>query len=378
MANKKIIIFLTLLIFTVFFSFPDQKRFRARELGIRIGVLNTGKFNSITDVKRVKVGHTTIIKKDNIRTGVTVIIPHENNIFQNKIPAAIYVANGFGKLTGYTQVEELGNIETPIVLTNTLSVWTAADALIDYTLRFNVKTGSVNPVVGETNDGWLNDIRNRSINKQHILKALESAKSGEVEEGSVGAGTGTLCLGFKGGIGTSSRILPKSSGMYTVGVLVQSNFGGILRIDGIPVGIELNNYYFKRKLDSKPRGSCMIIVATDAPLRSRNLKRLAKRAMLGFGKIGGISSNGSGDYVIAFSTHLDVKNKPDINSLTVKQEVLPNNVMSPLFLAVIEATEEAILNSLLKATTIKGKDGHISTPLPIEKLKVILKKYNKI
>lgn len=378
MINKKIIIFLILLLSAVFISFSNQKRYRARELGIKIGILNPGKFNSITDVKRVRVGHTTLIKKNNIRTGVTVIIPHEDNIFQNKIPAAIYVGNGFGKLIGYTQVNELGNIETPIVLTNTLSVWTAADALIDYTLKFNQNIGSVNPVVGETNDGWLNDIRGRNIQKEHIQRALESSKGGQIEEGSVGAGTGTRCLGFKGGIGTSSRVLPKSSGGYTVGVLVQSNFGGILRIDGVPVGIELNNYYFKEKLDSKPRGSCMIIVATDAPLRSRNLKRLAKRAILGLGKIGGISSNGSGDYVIAFSTHREMKSKSNLNSITVKQEVLPNDAMSPLFLAVIEATEEAILNSLLKATTIKGKDGHISTALPIEKLKAILSKYNKI
>ncbi len=259
---------------------------RPYELGVDIGVLDRGTFNAITDVAGVQVGHSTIIKGDSIRTGVTSILPHQGNIFQDKVAAAIYLGNGFGKLAGYSQVEELGNLETPIILTNTLSVPTAADALIDFTFTYeeNGNVRSVNPVVGETNDGRLNDIRGRHVSKDHVFSAIKAAASGKVAEGSVGAGTGTICFGFKGGIGTSSRKLPEKLGGYTVGVLVQSNFGGVLQIDGVPVGEELSQYAFRESIEENGDGSCMIVVATDAPLGSRNLKRLAKRAMLGLEK----------------------------------------------------------------------------------------------
>jgi D-aminopeptidase len=310
--------------------------------------------------------------------------PHPGNIFQEKVPAAIYIGNGFGKLTGYSQVEELGNIETPIILTNTLSVPTAADALIDYSFSFleNKDVFSVNPVVGETNDGWLNDIRGRHIKKEHVLAAIKNACGGVVEEGNVGAGTGTICFWFKGGIGTSSRVLPGSLGGYTVGVLVQSNFGGVLQIHGVPVGIELGKYYLKNKLNPPPGGSCMMVVMTDAPLDTRNLKRLAKRALLGLAKTGGILSNGSGDYVIAVSTAENLRipyhYKSFAESAYREIKVLRNEAMSPLFLAVNEATEEAILNSLFRAKTVKGKNGLIIESLPVKKVLRILKKYNKI
>jgi len=355
---------------------------RARQYGIKIGILVPGPYNAITDVKGVRVGHCTLIAGENIRTGVTAILPHENNIFQEKVPAAIYIGNGFGKLTGYSQVEELGNIETPIILTNTLSVPTAANAIIDYTLSFeeNRDVRSVNPVVGETNDGWLNDIQGRHIKTQHVLSAIKNAAAGPVEEGAVGAGTGTTCFGFKGGIGTSSRVLPGSLGGYTVGVLVQTNFGGVLQVNGVPVGEELGEYYFKEHLHpaNQEAGSCMMVVMTDAPLETRNLERLAKRALLGLGRTGGILSNGSGDYVIAVSTakHLRI---PDKSSSPLREmKVLENDAMSPLFLAVIEATEEAILNSLFTAVPVKGKDGHQAEALPIEKVLEILKKYSRI
>jgi D-aminopeptidase len=356
----------------------SQERPRIRDLGVKIGILNTGTYNAITDVEGVKVGHYTLIKGENIRTGVTVIIPHSGNIFQEKVPGAVYVGNGFGKLTGYTQIEELGYIETPIALTNTLSVPTVANAIIDYILSIeeNSNVFSVNPIVGETNDGWLNDIRGRHIKREHVLEAIKKASGGSVEEGAVGAGTGTTCFGFKGGIGTSSRVLPSSQGGYTVGVLVQTNFGGVLQIAGCPVGIELNKYYLKGRLNYSDSGSCMIVVATDAPLTSRNLKRLAKRAILGLARTGGICSNGSGDYVIAFSTAKNLRIKHGSKSFLQKISVLPNERMSPLFLAVIEATEEAILNSLFKATSMKGWKGHYIEALPINKVKKILKKYN--
>lgn len=352
---------------------------RLRDYGIKPGVMTPGKLNAITDVPGVEVGHISIIEGANIRTGVTAILPYSGNIFQAKVPAAIHVANGFGKLAGFTQVEELGNIETPIILTNTLSVPAAADALIDYTFSFeeNNNVRSVNPVVGETNDGYLNDIRGRHVQKTHVLEAISQAKSGPVEEGCVGAGTGTICFGFKGGIGTSSRILPKSLGGYIVGVLVQSNFGGVLEIDGIPVGKELGQYYLSRQIEDKADGSCMIVIMTDAPLTSRNLKRLAKRAMLGLGKTGGITSNGSGDYVIAVSTAQSLRIPYQSDSSLSEMEVLRNDQMSPLFMAVNEATEEAILNSLFTATTTKGRDGHIIEALPLEKVLKIIKKYSK-
>jgi D-aminopeptidase len=296
-----------LLIFTIQMSYSQH---RPRTMGIQIGVLSPGPLNAITDVKGVKVGHETIVKGKDIRTGVTAILPHDGNIFQDKVPAAIYIGNGFGKLAGYSQVAELGNLETPIILTNTLNVPIAADAVIDYVLglKGNENVRSVNPVIGETNDGRLNDIRGRHVKKKDVIQAIKKAKSGAVEEGNTGAGTGTICFGWKGGIGTASRKLPESAGGYTVGVLIQSNFGGVLQIDGVPIGEELDQYYMKGRLtEDNPDGSIMVVVATDAPLEARNLKRLAKRAMLGIAKAGGIASNGSGDYVIAFSTHEDLR-----------------------------------------------------------------------
>ncbi|MEL6192600.1 MAG: P1 family peptidase [Bacteroidota bacterium] len=349
---------------------------RPYELGIDIGVLDRGELNAITDVAGVHVGHTTIIKGDSIRTGVTAILPHQGNIFQEKVTAAIYLGNGFGKLAGYSQVAELGNLETPIILTNTLSVPTAADALIDFTFTHeeNSQVRSVNPVVGETNDGRLNDIRGRHVSKEDVFNAIQAAASGEVVEGSVGAGTGTICFGFKGGIGTSSRKLPEKLGGYTVGVLVQSNFGGVLQIDGVPVGEELSQYAFRQSIEENGDGSCMIVVATDAPLGSRNLKRLAKRAMLGLGKTGGIASNGSGDYVIAFSTHPSSRVSYQVQEPITQLSRLRNEAMSPLFLAVIEATEEAIINSLFAATY----EGEKVKVLPREKVLSILKKYKRL
>ncbi|MFN7118952.1 MAG: P1 family peptidase [Saprospiraceae bacterium] len=352
---------------------------RPRDLGIKIGVLPTGTFNSITDVAGVRVGHVTLVQGDTVRTGVTAILPDSGNLFQLKIPAAIYVGNGFGKLAGATQVEELGNLETPIILTNTLSVPTAADALIDYTLfqAGNEQVRSVNALVGETNDGGLNDIRGRHVRKEHVRQAIADASEGKVAEGNVGAGTGTRCFGFKGGIGTSSRKLPKNLGGYTVGVLVQTNFGGVLQIDGVPIGVELGKYAFKQEIEQSADGSCMIVVATDAPLDARNLQRLAKRAMLGLGKTGGIASNGSGDYVIAFSTARNLRVPYQITQPLLPTEVLHNEAVSPLFLAVIEATEEAIINALFAAKTMKA-NGIIAEELPVDKVLEIMKKYNRI
>ncbi|WP_047244751.1 DmpA family aminopeptidase [Maribacter thermophilus] len=366
------------LILACFNCYAQQKRIR--DYGVEIGVLKTGEYNAITDVKGVRVGHTTIIEADSIRTGVTAILPHNENIFQSKVPAAIYIGNGFGKLAGYSQVEELGNIETPIVLTNTLSVPIASNALIDYTLRMpgNEKVRSVNPVVGETNDGWLNDIRGRHVKENHVLEAIKSAKGGPVEEGSVGAGTGTICFGYKGGIGTASRVLPVSLGNFTVGVLVQTNFGGVLEINGVPIARELKKYPYRDKLLNDADGSCMIVIATDAPLDSRNLKRLAKRAMLGLAKTGGIASNGSGDYVIAVSTAKTNRIAYEDDSMFKEEKLLRNDAISPLFLATIEATEEAILNSLFAARTMTGRDGHEIRSIPIDKIIPLMKKYNKI
>lgn len=360
-------------------TFPLWSQQRARDLGIRIGVLPVGTFNSITDVPGVKVGHTTIVEGSSIRTGVTAILPHDGNMFQEKVPAAIFVGNGFGKLAGSTQVMELGNLETPIILTNTLSVSTGMDAVIEYMLNLpgNENVQSVNAVVGETNDGFLNDIRGRHVKKEHVLEAIRNAASGAVKEGNVGAGTGTICFGWKGGIGTASRVLPKSLGGYTVGVLVQTNFGGVLQIDGAPVGEELKKYFLRGELE-KADGSCMMIVATDAPLDARNLERLAQRAMMGLAKTGGIASNGSGDYVIAFSTDAGVRIRHEKAERTDSASFLRNDVVSPLFLAVIEATEEAIINSLFAAETMTGKDGRKVEALPKEEVIKILKKYNTI
>ena len=350
-----------------------------RQHGIDIGVMETGTMNAITDVEGVRVGHKTIIEEDNIRTGATAIIPHEGNIFQRKVPAAVYVGNGFGKLAGSTQIEELGNLETPIILTNTLSVPTAADALIDYTFSFEANNNvySVNPVVGETNDGYLNDIRGRHVQKDDVLAAIDDAKTGSVEQGNIGAGTGTTAFGFKGGIGTSSRKLPDNLGGYTVGVLVQSNFGGVLQVAGVPVGKELGKYYLSDELNETPDGSCMIVVATDAPLTSRNLKRLAKRAMLGLAKTGGVASNGSGDYVIAFSTAETVGVSYQSEEAIREQQVLRNSAMSPLFMAVNEATEEAIINSLFHAETMTGRNGHTVRELPVDSVMKIMKEFGR-
>lgn len=364
-----------------FYTLPEcsaQFQKRAADFGIRIGVMHPGKQNAITDVAGVKVGHTTLIKGDSVRTGVTAILPHEGNLFQQKVPAAVYVGNGFGKLAGITQIKELGYMETPIILTNTLSVATAINAVITYTLhqKGNEAVQSVNAVVGETNDGFLNDIRGRHITEYDVLNAINNASAGKVTEGNVGAGTGTVCFGFKGGIGTASRILPEALGGYTVGVLVQTNFGGVLTMDGVPVGEELKTYYLRELLTDKPDGSCMIVVATDAPLDARNLERLAKRAFMGMARTGGIASNGSGDYVLAFSTDSLLRapfSGPDI----LLQKLLNNDATSPLFMAAIEATEEAILNSLLAAETMKGKNGRTVEALPKDTLKDILRKYNR-
>ncbi len=352
---------------------------RPRDLGIKIGVLTPGANNAITDVDGVGVGQVTLRKGQKIRTGVTAILPHEGNIFQQKVPAAIFIGNGFGKLAGYSQVEELGNIETPIVLTNTLNVPIAADAVIDYVLdkEGNERVRSVNPVIGETNDGRLNDIRGRHVKKKDVIKAIESAKGGPVEEGNVGAGTGTVCFGWKGGIGTASRKLPESVGGYTVGVLIQSNFGGVLQVDGVPVGEELDRYYMKGRLNDDADGSIMVVVATDAPLDARNLKRLAKRAMLGIAKSGGIASNGSGDYIIAFSTHEAARVPYSTREPVTNIPVLHNNFVSPLFMAVIEATEEAIINSLFAAETTTG-NGYTIEELPEDKVMELMKKYGRI
>lgn len=356
----------------------EEARPRVREFGITVGVLPPGPDNAITDVDGVKVGHITLIQDDTVRTGVTAILPHAGNIFQEKVPAGVSIGNAFGKLMGSTQVEELGTLETPIVLTNTLSVPAAAEGIIEYILSLpgNEKVLSVNPVVGETNDSFLNDIRRRSVTKEHVLQAIHQAVGGPVEEGSVGAGTGTTCFGFKGGIGTASRQLSSSQGGYTVGVLVQTNFGGILQIRGIPVG-QLLRGPREEAAGINPEGddgSCMIIVATDAPLDARNLKRLAKRALLGIARTGGYFSNGSGDYALAFSVAPDVRVKARTTSPLQNQSVLRNEAMSPLFLAAAEACEEAILNSLFKARTMTGKDGRKVEALPLEKIKELMKR----
>jgi D-aminopeptidase len=352
----------------------SEQRPRLREFGIKTGIFSPGPLNAITDVAGVKVGQVTLIEGDSIRTGVTAILPHDGNIFQQKVPGAIYVANGYGKLTGIAQVEELGNIETPIVLTNTLSVPTAADAVLDCVLSLpgNENVQSVNPVVGETNDGGLNDIRGRQVTKAHVIEAIQKAVTGPVEEGCVGAGTGTSCYGWKGGIGTSSRKLPESRGGFTVGVLVQTNHGGVLQINGYPVGVKLGRYSFKNDVEEPSEGSCMVVVATDAPLDSRNLKRLAKRAMLGIARTGGYFSNSSGDFGIAFSSSEKVRIPHMSRSDTRTVEILINSRMSALFLAAAEACEEAILNAMFKAHTMDGREGRTLEALPLDKVKKIM------
>src|SRR6202166_2418622 len=358
---------------------------RTSDLGLKVGILPTGPLNAITDVPGVKVGHTTIIRGENIRTGVTAILQHSDNLYREKVPGAIFVGNGFGKLTGSTQVEELGDIETPILLTSTTSVPLVANALITYMLALpgNEDVLSIDPVVGETNDKYLSDIRGRHITPDDGFAAIKNAKRGPVDEGAVGAGTGTVAFGWKGGIGTSSRPPPANLGGYTVGVLVQTNFGGVLTIAGAPVGQELGHYYLRNELQQtgsgkdKADGSCMIVVATDAPLDARNLKRLAARAILGLARTGSSASNGSGDYAIAFSTAPQVRIHANNKAPTRNVEVLTNDAMSPLFQAAIESTEEAIYNSMLKATTMTA-NGHTVEALPIEKTVEILKQHRLI
>lgn len=370
---------LTLCTFFVIAATAQQQK-PAEAYGIKIGVMQKGPTNSIVDVAGVKVGQVTLIVADSIRTGVTAILPHGNNLFQQKVPAAVFTGNGFGKLAGVTQIKELGNIESPIILTNTLSVAEGINGVINYTLaqKGNEQVQSVNAVVGETNDGALNDIRGKHVTVEHVLQAINSASTQVPQQGNVGAGTGTVCFGFKGGIGTASRKLPASLGGYTVAVLVQTNFGGVLQIDGVPVGEELGMYSFKNQLQNPVDGSCMIVVATDAPLDSRNLERLAKRAFMGLAKTGGIASNGSGDYVIAFSNNASVLIAHNSNTSTITTTVLRNDEMSPLFMAAIEATEEAIINSLFMANDMKGKGGRKIEALPLYKVLPILKKYNRI
>ncbi len=370
----------------------DTARPRSRDIGLRVGVLTPGRLDAITDVEGVRVGHVTLVKGEDVRTGVTAVIPHGGNLFREKVPAAVFVGNGFGKLAGSTQVEELGELETPILLTNTLGVPRAADALVEWMLGLpgNEDVRSVNPLVGETNDGHLNDIRGRHVGRDEVFAALKSAKGGEVEEGSIGAGTGTIAFGFKGGIGTASRVVPAKYGGYTVGVLVQTNYGGVLTMNGAPVGRELGRYYLKDDLEparkaagkssldeDRADGSVIVVVATDAPLDARNLRRLAARAMLGLARTGSPSTNGSGDYVIAFSTATQNRIRHGDTALR-RVELLPNDAMSPLFLACVEATEEAVYNSLLRATTVTGRGGARVEALPIERTIEILKKYNAL
>lgn len=352
---------------------------RARDLGVKPGILQPGQWNAITDVEGVSVGHKSLIEGDDIRTGVTVINPHEGNVFQEKVPGAVYVGNGFGKALGFSQVQELGEIETPIALSNTLSTWDVAAAVRDYMIEKpgmeNVR--SINPLIGETNDGFLNDIRGAHVTKEHVFEAFENAETGPVEEGNVGAGVGTRAFGFKAGIGTSSRVLPEDRGGYTVGVLVQSNFGGILDINGAPVGEELGVHYMASDVPyqiDEEEGSIMMIVATDAPISSRNLERLAKRSFMSLSRTGSIASNGSGDFVLAFSTHEEVRREQGSRGEYVTRE-LHNVDMSPLFLGVIEATEEAIYNSLFMAEDMTGRDGNEMNALPMDRVLEILDEY---
>lgn len=390
-------------------SQSGAERPRARDIGVVVGVFQPGTDNAITDVAGVRVGQTTVVEGDNVRTGVTAIVPHGGNPYLSRVPAAIHVGNGFGKILGVTQVGELGELETPILLTCTLCVWKAADAMAAWMLERdgmeNVR--SINPVVGETNDGGLNDIRARPIRPEHVVAALESAKEGPVEEGAVGAGAGTVAFGWKGGIGTSSRVLPEALGGYTVGVLVQTNFGGILQMNGAPVGIELGQYAFANQVrpasevrpanqvrpanevrpaddrdaaydpraDVQEWGSCMMVVATDAPLSDRNLERLARRAIMGLARTGSYASNGSGDYVIAFSTANGVRR--GTTPSVIRVDDLHNEQMSGLFEATVEATEEAIYNSLLKAVTVTS-NGRTVEALPLDATLEVLKKYGAV
>ncbi len=362
-----------------------EARVRAREIGITPGIFRPGEYNAITDVDGVLVGQLTLIQGDDVRTGVTAVLPHGGNLYQDKVPAGVVIGNGYGKMMGSTQIMELGEIETPILLTNTLSVPQAADAIISWILAQdgNEKVASVNAVVGETNDSRLNNIRKRVITSGDMTKSISNARSGPIDEGAVGAGTGTSAFGWKGGIGTSSRVLPESLGGYTIGVLVQSNYGGVLQIDGAPVGETLGGYYLENHVESeKADGSIMMIVATDAPLSDRNLTRLASRALAGLARTGSSMTNGSGDYVISFSTAETVRRTPARRSEVSTLTELPNGKISPLFQAVIEATEEAIYNSMLMAVTVKGYDSRtgetrVIKALPVDRVKAIYQKHSR-
>jgi D-aminopeptidase len=365
-------------------SSAQATRPRARDLGIAPGVLAPGTLNAITDVTGVRVGHTTLVQGDSIRTGVTAILPHAGNLFQDKVAGAVFVGNAFGKLAGSTQVDELGTIETPIVLTNTLAVGVAVDAVVAWTLAQpgNAEVRSVNALVGETNDGGLNDIRGRHVSREHVAAAIASAGEGAVDEGSVGAGTGTQCFGWKGGIGSSSRLVPgpgaQHASGYTVGVLVQSNFGGVLMIDGLPVGKALGRHAFApvrpggATLDPAD-GSCMIVVATDAPLDARDLKRLAARAVFGLARTGSSYSNGSGDFAIAFTTAPALRTRSGAR-LPVARTILPADGVSGLFEAALEATEEAVYNSLFRATTVTA-GARTAEAIPIDRIRELLATY---
>lgn len=369
--KKHITLFTLVLFFNSFLLAQDkQQRGRASDFGIKVGTLEKGPLNMITDVEGVEVGHFTLKKGDHIRTGVTAILPHGGNIFQEKVPAGIFCFNSFGKLAGSTQVEELGNIETPIILTNTLSVGTAVEAVVKYTLNQNGNESvrSVNAVVGETNDGYLNDIRGQHISGKHVIEAINSTVPGFFDEGCVGAGTGTTALGFKGGIGSASRKTVAIDGkQYTVGVLLQSNFGRELYINGIPVSTKIKSNEINKKED----GSCMIVIATDAPISARNLKRLAKRAFIGMGRTTNVMSNSSGDFAIAFSTAYRIPYQSERKTYEVPP-LLVNAAMTALFQAVEEATQEAVYNSLFMATTTSGDRGHTVKAIPIDELLKIL------
>ena len=356
----------------------QERRPRARDLGLAPGVFQPGPLNAITDVAGVRVGHVTLNTGDHIRTGVTAILPHGGNVFQDKVAGAVFVGNAFGKLAGSTQVEELGTIETPIVLTNTLSVGAAIEGVVSWTLKQagNEQVRSVNALVGETNDGRLNDIRGLHVRPAHVVDAIAGAREGAVSEGSVGAGTGTQAFGWKGGIGTASRVVTSAGRAYTLGVLVQSNFGGVLTMGGAPVGKELGRHEFAPRADDPGDGSCMIVVATDAPIDARDLKRLAARALFGLARTGSSYSNGSGDFAIAFSTSPEMRSTfGDTKPRT--RTMVPADAVSPLFQAALEATEEAVYNSLLQATAVESRGGKADA-IPIDRVTQVLRKYNVV
>jgi D-aminopeptidase len=356
---------------------------RARDLGVVVGVFPAGPLNAITDVRGVRVGHVTLFEGDNVRTGVTAIVPHDGNVFQDKVAGAVFVGNAFGKLAGSTQVEELGTIETPILLTNTLGVPAAMEGAVAFTLaqEGNGRVQSVNALVGETNDGGLNDIRGRHVSREHALGAIRSATGGVVEEGSVGAGTGTRCFGWKGGIGTASRVLPTRYGGYTLGVLVQTNFGGVLSVAGAPVGRELGRMPFTTAVEQggpglmSTDGSCLIVAATDAPVDARDLRRIAARAVFALARTGSSYSNGSGDYAVAFSTSPEMRTRFG-ESAPRARSILPPDGVSPLFQAVLEATEEAVYNSLFRATTVTSRFG-TAEAIPIDRVREVLQRYGR-